>query len=108
MSVLDEPVKQFTIPTDAELEAIGDTRLIAAGKVDEIHSRLSHATGAAETPIYEFATRPTVEDIGALYLFAQYTDRIAGNLKEWSANVLDLISRVDGTRREWEDGDDAR
>jgi hypothetical protein len=109
MSAVAQPLKQFIIPTAAELDAIMDDAFKAVAPINEIELKLKHATRSVDTPLSEFARRPTFEDIGALFIFAGYVDSLADSLKGWSREIVDLLTEVDEDRKNWDhrEGDDA-
>ena len=108
MSALNQPIKPFTIPTGEELNEVVQRVHVAASKVEEVYVHLLRATGNVKVPLLEFAARPTLEDLGALYSFASYAESVAASLKEWAAGMSDLLPSIDMARREWDEADTGR
>lgn len=102
MSAATEPCRQFTIPSAAELDAIVDRVFEADNAVQEIQLALLHATGRYPEPKAEFAKPPTLEDVGALYLFAHAVENYGENLKDWARDIRGVLASLKSL-----EGDDA-
>jgi hypothetical protein len=91
MPAVAESRKPFVIPSAAELDAIVNGLYAADNPVQEIELALLHATHQVEKPLTEFAKSPTLEDVGALYLFALAVENCRDNLQQWGKTIRGLL-----------------
>jgi hypothetical protein len=94
MSATAEPLKQFTIPPASELDVIVNGLYKADNPVDRLRLDLLHATGGVPKPLAEFAKPPTIEDVGALYLFACAIENCGDNLAQWAREILGMLEAL--------------